>query len=354
MKKKILGLVKIILPLLLGVFLVWYIYNGFSEKDKDQIFEHIGKANYGWIAFSLVFAWLAHLSRAWRWKYTLEPLGMKPRFWNSYHSVMIGYLANLAFPRLGEASRCAAMARYERMPFDKLFGTVIAERVADLVILVALIFSIFIFQTDKIQETMDTPVNQLLHASGDTVDPSLSDQTIAEVWADKIPPVWVMITALVGLIVVGFLGLRFLRTAQHPIARKVRDFVQGILDGVKSILHMKDRWWFIGHTVFIWIMYVLMFYVCFFSLPGTDKVPIMGVITGFVMGGISIVVVQGGLGLYPAMIMLTLAAYGVATDIGFAFGWIVWTAQTILLIFLGLVSIILMPIFNKNNPLPDE
>ncbi|MGD1845911.1 MAG: lysylphosphatidylglycerol synthase transmembrane domain-containing protein [Salibacteraceae bacterium] len=344
MKKKLISLLKVVVPLLLGVGLTWYIYQDLSEEDKAQVFESLRIADYSWIAFSILFAILSHLSRGWRWKYTLEPLDMRPKFLNNFFSVMIGYIANLAFPRLGEASRCAALARYENLPFNKLFGTVIAERVADFAILLSLIAGVILFQLDKINEIMSQPVKDIL---GESADPATADQTMKELLLDKIPPTWVLILLAIGGIVGLVVLIRFLRSSQQGIALKVRDFIGGLLDGLKSILVMRQRWSFIGHTFFIWLMYILMFYVSFFSLPGTSNVPLAGVITAFVMGGISIVVVQGGLGVYPAIVAATLQLYGVDLPIGFAFGWIMWAAQTVMILVLGGASFPGMALYNK-------
>lgn len=344
MKKKLISLLKVVVPLLLGVGLTWYIYQDLSEEDKAQVFESLRIANYGWIAFSLFFAILSHVSRGWRWKYTLEPLGMRPKFLNNFFSVMIGYIANLAFPRLGEASRCAALARYENLPFNKLFGTVIAERVADFVILLSLIAMVIIFQLDKIREIMGKQVTDIM---GDDVAPEMVGKTMNDLVMAKIPPTYVLILIGVAGIVGIVLVFRFLSSSQKGFALKVRDFISGLLDGLKSILVMRQRWSFIAHTLFIWLMYILMFYVSFFSLPDTSSVPLAGVLTAFVMGGISIVLVQGGLGVYPAIVAATLQLYGVDLPIGFAFGWIMWAAQTVMILLLGGLSFPGMALYNK-------
>ena len=153
---------KVLLPLALGVFLIWYYAQSLDEQGKQEILASFKKANYGWILFSLVFAVLSHLSRAYRWKYTLEPLGYKPKFWNSFFAVMIAYLVNLAVPRLGEISRCGVMARYEKIPFEKLLGTVIAERVADFILLLLSTLIVVIIQIDVIGSLLQEIVDAIV------------------------------------------------------------------------------------------------------------------------------------------------------------------------------------------------
>ncbi len=323
----------------IGVLLIWLIYRGLSEEDKATVAMHFQTADYRWILFAMVFGMLSHLSRAWRWRYTLEPLGLKPDFVNSFGTVMIGYFANLALPRLGEATRCVVMARYEKMPFDKLFGTVIAERVADLVILLTITLTAFLLQFSQ----MDVLLNQDLQAAGLSERPV----TLAQLFAEKAPGLgWLAVVGLLGLAGL-WVFVRLLRRSSHPFALKVRKLLAGLGDGIKSVLTMKSKGLFIAHTLFIWLMYMAMFYVCFFALEGTKDVPVQGVLIAFVMGGFSIVLVQGGLGAYPAIMMLTLGLYGVNANEGLAFGWITWAAQTGLVIVLGLLSFLLLPLYNS-------
>ena len=324
MKKSLISILKIGLPLGLGIFLVWYVFSKLTPSDIEDIKNAFANTNYFWIGVSVVLAVLSHVSRAYRWKYTLEPLGIKPKFWNSFFAVMIGYLVNLAIPRLGEMSRCAVMARYEKQPFNKLFGTVIAERVADTLILLTFIVAVVFIQFDVLYD--------FLEAHG----------IIAKFTGAK------LYIVLALLAVSGFIGLRMLKNSTIPFFVKIRKVVYGVLEGVGAILKMKDRWKFIFHTLFIWLMYVMMFYVAFLALPDTRHVPVSGVITAFVIGGISIAVTNGGIGAYPLGIQQILLLYNVDANTGLAFGWIVWTAQTIMIIALGGLSFILMPIYNKN------
>ena len=242
---------------------------------------------------------------------------------------MIGYVANIAFPRLGEVSRCAVVARYEGQPFEKLFGTVVAERVADMLILLSIIAIVLVLQIDILQQTLE----EMLAKGGDPED---------------------LIIKLIAVGVMGLLiliaGFFLLRKSNHPLIVKLKTFVTGLIDGVMSILRMKKKWGFIGHTAFIWIMYLLMFYVVFLALPETSNVPIAGVLAAFVMGGLSIILVQGGIGVYPLFVAIVLELYGLSETTGVTLGWIIWTGQTAMILGWGAVSLIAMPLMNSPKP----
>lgn len=327
MKKTIFNALKVILPLGLGIYLVWFFYSSLSEQDKLDIAVSFKSANYNWITFSLFFGLLSHLSRAYRWNYTLEPLGYKTKFWNNFFAVMIGYLVNLAVPRLGELTRCGVSARYEKIPFNKLLGTVIAERVADFIILILITISVVIIQFDIIKGLVFEILNKLTDAVSGLALYGL--------------------VGVFGLLTLAAIYFLLLNKKQNPIIEKIKVIVIGLYEGVASIFKMKKKWQFLGHTIFIWLMYLLMFYLCFFSLPETKDVPIGGILTAFVMGGFTIVLTNGGIGAYPLAIQAVLLLYGVDRNTGAAFGWIVWTAQTLMLLIFGAISFFLMPIYNK-------
>ena len=327
MKKKSIDAIKIILPLLLGAYLVYFFFSGMSNSDIAEIKTSFGKANYWWILFSLFFALLSHLSRAWRWNYTLEPLGYKTKFWNNFFAVMIAYLVNLAVPRLGEVSRCVVTSKYEKVPFNKLLGTVIAERVADFLILIAFTVLVVFIQFEVIQGLV-----------GQIYDALLQKLSLG------------LVLALFGVLIVGVLVLAYLflwTKTEIGIVKKTKDIIIGLYEGVISIFKMKKKGAFIGHTIFIWAMYLLMFYLCFFSLPETQNVPFGGILTAFVLGGFTVVLTNGGIGAYPLAIQAVLLLYDIDKNTGGAFGWIVWSAQTVMLLFFGLISFILIPLYNK-------
>lgn len=326
MKKLIGNILKIGIPLAFGIYIIWYQYDKLDPEQVDTIVQSFKDANYLFVLLSIFFGTLSHLSRAYRWRYTLEPLGIKIKFSNSFFSVMIAYVANIVFPRLGEVSRCAVIAKYEGQPFEKLFGTVVAERVADMLILLSVIAIVLVLQIDILQDTL----GEMLAKGGDPKQ---------------------LMLKLVGFgivaLIIGAGGFLFIRKSNHPIAAKVKNLVIGLIDGVMSILKMEKKWAFIGHTAFIWIMYLAMFYVVFFALPESSNVPIAGVLASFVVGGLSIVLVQGGIGVYPLFVSIVLQLYGLTETAGITLGWIIWTGQTLMILGWGAVSLIAMPLMNS-------
>lgn len=311
--KKIL---KIILPLVLGGFLVWY---SLSKVSIVTLLGYFKEANYWWIALGLFFGILSHLSRAYRWKFLLEPMGYKPDFGNSTMAVLVAYLVNYAVPRAGEVSRAAVMTNYENIPFEKGFGTIVAERIADLVMMLSIIAITLFVQFDFIYELLTKNFNPIKTA-----------------------------TILVVLIVGGYLLTKYVKKAQAGIGLKIKNFVSGLIEGVTSILKMKNKWAFIFHTVFIWAMYVAMFWATIPAINGLN-VPFGGVLIGFIAGGFSIAATNGGIGLYPVAVAGALALFGINEEPATAFGWIMWTAQTLMIIIFGGLAFLFLPIYNKNK-----
>lgn len=321
MKKKIKKTIFLILPILLGVFLVWYSLSKLSPSDVESIKTSFKTANYWWVLVSLIFGILSHLSRAYRWQFLLEPLGYKPRFANSVMSVLIAYLLNLFIPRSGEFVRAASVKKYENIPFEKAFGTIVAERVADAIILLAIIGVAFFYQTELI-----------------------SSYIFKE---DASSSIFSKIFVFVVLPLVGFFTYLFLKKSRNIFIVKLITFINGLIDGAKSIFTMKKKWKFIAHTIFIWAMYVLMFYAVTFALPETTNLSFAAIIVGFVVGGLSMALTNGGLGTYPLLVAGALVLYKIDHNAALAFGWIMWTAQTLMVILFGSLSLILIPIYNK-------
>lgn len=311
----------IILPIALGVFFIWYSISKLSSSDIQSIKTSFKTANYWWVLLSLVFGILSHLSRAYRWQFLLEPLGYKPRLINSVMAVLIAYLLNLFIPRSGEFARAASVKKYEKIPFDKAFGTIVAERVADVIMLFSIIAIAFFLQTNLISS----------YLFKDKEESSI----IYKIFVFGVVPIS------------AYLSYKLLKKSTNPLVIKVISFINGLLDGVKSILKMKKKWWFIFHTFFIWLMYVLMFYATTFALPETTNLPFAAIIVGFVVGGLSMALTNGGLGTYPVFVASALVLYHVPNNPALAFGWIMWTAQTFMVVLFGSLSFFLLPIYNK-------
>lgn len=303
----------------MGVFLIWYSLSKLKPTDIAEIKNSFKTANYFWVALSLLFGGLSHISRAIRWQYMFEPMGYQPKFANRFLSVLVSYFLNLTIPRSGEIARATTIAKYEDIPFDKAFGTIVAERIADVIMLLIIIFIAFFYQADLIKEKLfPTNTNALTK-----------------------------VLYLLGIGIVFLLIYRWIKKSKNPFIIKIKKFINGLKEGVLSIFKMKNKWAFIFHTLFIWIMYVLMFYVVIFALPATKNLPFEAAIVGFVIGAISMALTNGGLGVYPAFVAGVLVLYNVPNNDALAFGWIMWTAQTILIIISGGFSLLFLPFYNK-------
>ena len=307
---------KIILPLALGGFLVWY---SLSNVSIHTLIKYFKEANYSWIALGLFFGLLSHLSRAYRWKFLLEPIGYKPNFGNSVMAVLVAYLVNYAVPRAGEVSRAAVMTNYENIPFEKGFGTIVAERITDLIMMLIIIAITLFVQFDFIYDLLIKNFNPI------------------------------KIGVILGILIVVFsIFSSRVKKAKSGIGLKIKNFIAGLIEGATSVFKMKHKWAFIFHTVFIWVMYIFMFWATIPAIEGLH-VPFGGILIGFIAGGFSIAATNGGIGLYPIAVAGALALFGVAEEPATAFGWIMWTAQTAMIIIFGGLAFLLLPIYNKNK-----
>jgi uncharacterized protein (TIRG00374 family) len=318
LKKATLQLLKIILPLALGVFLIYISYSQFTTAQLDEIVSYLANADYSWIALSMVLAFLSHLSRAWRWNYMLESIGKKPQFITNIMAIGAGYAMNLIIPRSGEISRAAIVNRTDQVPMDKGIGTIIAERVLDLIIL--LIISAVAALT-----------------AGAAVISFFKDglySAFAKAEPSKI--FLYLIIVILVLIVLRFIFKRI------NLFHKIKGFITGMKEGFMTIWNMKKKRWYIAHTFFIWGMYLAMFYVSIFAIPGTSDMSISALLCSFVAGSFAVAFTNGGFGAYPYFIAQVLLIFNIAQPLGTSFGWILWLSQTLLVLVYGLLSFLLL------------
>lgn len=324
-RSRLIKILKTTVPLALGIFLIWYSLHSATPQQRETLWENIKNAETGWIVLSLFFGILSHISRAYRWQYMLEPLGYNAGFLNRFMAVMVAYLANLGIPRSGEVLRGATLTTYEHVPFDKAFGTIISERIADFIMLLLVVAVALLLQSDDLFGYLSEKNINPLYTLG--------------------------ILILLIAVIYGFFKL--LSVSEHTFAVKVRKFVSGLLEGMRSILKMKHKIAFIAHTVFIWVMYILMFWVIKFTVPEVENAAFGVILAAFVIGSFSISATNGGIGIYPIAIGAILMVFGISKANGEAFGWILWGAQTLLVIVLGALSFIGLPLYNrKKSDLP--
>tara|TARA_B110000046_G_scaffold56869_1_gene63366 strand:+ start:51 stop:1013 length:963 start_codon:yes stop_codon:yes gene_type:complete len=318
--EKLKAFLKNLAPLSVGLFFIFLTVNATSNEERKLIYSYIKNADYRFLFLSIFFGILSHLSRAYRWKFLLAPLGYKPKFINTVLAVLIGYIANLGIPRSGEILRATTLSSYEKIPFEKTFGTVIAERLVDMIILLCLIL----------------------------LGLSLQFELIWSLLKEKQVSVIKLLYWFFGCLIPLIYVIRFLfKQEKYPLIIKIKNFMKGLVEGILSLKTMPNKAVFIAHTLFIWLMYMAMFYVVKWAVPETSTLGFNALLPAFVIGGLAISATNGGIGIYPFSVALLLAVFGVSNESGLAFGWLTWTAQTFMIIVFGSLSFFALPLVNR-------
>ena len=333
LRSKVITFIKFIVFFSLGILIIWLSLRNLTSAEKNEIIKSFKIANYYWVIIVVILGIFAHILRSLRWILFFEPMGYKPSLKNTFYAVMVGYFANLGFPRLGEVTRCGILAKYEKIPFNKGFGTVITERAVDMIVFLLLFFLMILTQIGTIHSYLDKNVYPKMH--GKFLDP-FSNPLVT----------WGLI-GVFSLIILLFIAFRR-RIGKSKFYSKVMHMVLGFWQGLKSLSQIRKPFLFIIYTFSIWGMYFLMMYLCFFCFPQTMGLSFGAGLSALVLGSIGIMITPGGIGLYPAIIQETLLLYGISNTTGLALGWIAWTAQTIMIIIVGGLSLLLLS-FNKDK-----
>jgi uncharacterized protein (TIRG00374 family) len=324
MTKRILNILKYILFFGIGVFIFWKIYKGEWGKVGDAL----KNLNYFWIGVSIVLSILSQISRAIRWNMLIRPLGYNPRLRNTFLSVLVLYLVNLIVPRGGEVARCIVLSKSEKIPFTKLVGTVFIERLADLMTLTTLSLIVFISQIRILVK---------LYNSIQEIQSGLS----------KLFTLKALIIGIL-LIILFFAGLFLFRAIVKKNSNKERSFViklrelkNNVIEGIKSIAKLKNKWNFIGHSLLIFILWLFMLYVIFLAFEPTRHLSIWTGIVTFLIGGLAMILpISGGIGIWHLAVSYTLVLYGISIEDGEIFALIAHTTTTMIYIILGLIAYI--------------
>lgn len=320
MNKSLATFLKIAIPLGLGSFLIYYSYSKFTTNQLEEISSYFKETNYTVILFSVLFGIFSHVSRAYRWNFMLEPLGYKPKVLNNFMAVYVAYIMNIFIPRSGEVSRAVVINKYERVPFDKAFGTIITERVIDMLILFGFTAIAFMLQFEKLSQ-----------------------------YLTNVLPVYT-IYKLIGLFVLlSILLLLFFKFSKTPIIKKILDFFSGLKEGILSVLKMNKKGLYIFHSFLIWGLYLLSFYIATFALKETAGISFSTLIITFVIGSFSFAFTNSGFGTYPFFVASILAIFSIPETVGTAFGWIVWTTSIASIVLFGGLSFLILPLYNKNK-----
>jgi len=323
---KLKSALKYLLFISIGGFLF---YLAFRNTEFEKLMADFRKADYTYVILSIIMGYLAFISRGMRAVLLLEPLGKKPHTWNAIHSISIGYFSNLLVPRAGEVARCTALSKSDKIPVDRLIGTVILERVIDMIMLLLLVALTLAVKFDELARFFTETLGQNQNADNSGLAIKLIIAAVA-----------------LGLFLLAyFLRHRFVNI---PGYHKVRNFWNGIKEGLKSIGKLRKKGQFIGHTLFIWAMYYFMVYVCIFALPATANLSMGDGLFVMIVAGMGMVVpTPGGIGSYHYLVMMGLSVLGISQADGVSFATLVHTGQLIMTIFAGIIAFAAMYRFNQ-------
>lgn len=325
MKNKLTQIIRFILFLAVGAGLFFWLYH---DQNPTQLLDVIqNEVNFNWIWLSLFLGLMSHLARAMRWRMLIEQAEKRTAWYNAAMAVFVAYLANLALPRMGEVTRCAVMARHEKISFTRLVGTVAAERLSDLTMLILVTLLALTIEFDMVSNFISTA----FHNDRFSI--------FTSVWF------WLTVVSVVML-------LYFIRKAIARLAifKKIKGFWQMFSEGFLSIKQLPNKRMYVFYSCFIWLMYFGMQYVSFFALPATSHLTPGAGLVILVTGSIGMLApVQGGIGPWHAMVIATLALYGVTHEPAYAFALILHGAQNLMVVALGLISLVVFPLVNRSG-----
>ena len=318
MSKKLKSYIKILLPISIGIFCIFFSFRNISFTDFTKYFYEI---NYLWVFVGIFLGALSHISRSYRWKYLIEPLGYKLSFINSVLAVFSAYLINYTIPRAGDIARATMISKYEKIPLDKTLGTIVAERAVDVICILTIIATGLIFEFNRI-----------------------SDKLISLIENTEISEI---IICFGVIIIILFVSNRVLKKSKYY--KSILNFFSGVIEGLTIIFKMEKRVPFILHSIFIWLMYILMFWATSMAFFELHEVAFYQFMISFTLAAISIMLSNGGIGIYPLAVEESLGWYGVQSTIGLAFGWVSWLSQTMMVIIFGGLSLFILPFINRNK-----
>ena len=332
MNKRLRTIFKYIFFLGLGIFLAWWSLKDLTTENKSQIREALKTAKYWLLIPVFAILLLSHFTRAMRWRLLIEPLGYRPSKTNAFLAVLIGYITNHAVPRLGEVVKCTMLARYEKIPADKLIGTIILERIIDAITLLVIFGITLVIQPHLYSQLIDT----FFYSAKSSEEKKLAG--------------WIIGLIILGLIII-IIGLwMYLKKKNfNDLLLLFKKIGQSIWQGISAIQHLKKKWEFILLTILLWTLYLSGGYIGFMALQETHAYGIKEAFTVLSAGSIGMIATPGGIGAYAYLLQQTMILYGLNGGIALAFGWILWLAQTAVILIGGLISFVAMPYYNKQK-----
>ncbi len=312
----------------LGVFLIWFSTKSFTANEINKVKQLVFNAKPIIIVPCIVILVLSHYIRAIRWKMLIQPLGKSPSTSNVFLAVLTGFFFNLLFPRLGEVMKCTLLGKYEKIPVDKLIGTMVAERVLDLICLVLVIFLAISTQIDLVGGYAK----------------ELWDQIMSSLNAS---PSAVLYFVMIMVSIAGIGYLAYVKARHSSLMVKIKNWIKGIVEGLISVRKVENKLWFIIYTLAIWFLYLSSIRVGFYAMQELVQLGWVPSLTILTFGSFAMIATQGGIGAYQFAVQKTLLLYGVKEVAGLAFGWLLWSVQTVMLFITGPVSLLLLFTLNK-------
>ena len=330
MRKRLFSILQFCIFFGLGIFLVWWSIHKMNNKNWEDCKASMQSARYLLLIPVFLIITLSHISRAIRWKILMAPMGYNPSLTNTFCAVMVGYLANLAFPRLGEVLKCTILGKYEKVPPDKLIGTILVERAVDVVSLAVVFVIALISQADII---------------GAYAKQTINDKFLSGTKESLL----IKFLILIAVIVIIYLLFKFLfRKFGHTVLiNRIKNIVTGVGIGLSTIKILNNKWTFIFHSILIWSCYAAGTYIGFFAIKETSSLPFAAAFPVLAFASIGMILTPGGIGAYPLFIMQVMALYDIEEGFGFANGTLQWAAQFMIILVVGFISLLLLPLYNK-------
>ncbi|MEZ4933120.1 MAG: lysylphosphatidylglycerol synthase transmembrane domain-containing protein [Saprospiraceae bacterium] len=296
----------------------------------DKLISDFGKVKYGWIALVLLAFVVSNISRTYKWKMLLQPMGFNPRPINCFLSILVSYFANLGLPRLGEVVRAGVLSKYEKLPVEKVMGTIVVDRVVDMLCLVLAFGLALLFESEKILGF-------------------LAENKTEEVEEVAGFP-WKMVV-LLAFILGGVLLFSFRkRLAGSVVFKKVVGILQGFWEGIKTVRQLENPWLFVFHSLSIWVLFFVMTWLGFKAFGPTEHLDLRAALLVFVFGTLGMVIPSpGGMGTFHFLVITALTLfYGIKGDDAFSIANIIFFCVQIgFNSLLGILALVLLPIINR-------
>lgn len=332
MKKKITNVLKYSLFLGIGVFLVWWSLQQIPADKWDEFKLSLRTAKFVLLIPVFIILSSSHILRSIRWKILMQPMGYKPSTVNVFFAVMIGYLTNLAIPRLGEVVKCTLLTRYEKIPTEKLVGTIVVERAVDVICLMLVFVLAFATQYDVVGE--------------------YGRELLMLVFANKTGSISLVKVALVAIVLIAiFIALKiwFKQFSHLKIVIAVKKILKGIIEGLATIKNLQNKGQFLWCTAGIWALYIGGTWVGLQATEGTTHLGVAVAISGLAFASLGMIATPGGIGAYALFLAEVLEKNGVTYAIGYANGTLQWFAQFLIVVLVGFVCLGLLPWYNKKK-----